>query len=233
MTCVVRCWRMQVLADEYVISVVLEGDANSLANATNQGAKAQQNLKKNTDSANIAFLAQVARYQAMTAALNQTIGGLNKMAGGLEAIGFERTAEATRKFTKYLELIAGPAEIYLAYLTLSIAMGMKDTKVKAGQTAATGVLATATGYLNTVMALNPFILIAMAVVVLVVALVALQKKFDILGGAINLINDGFQAMADFINMLYDAILGVTGPMQDFMDIITGGPLVRMITGEGG
>ena len=102
------------MADEYVISVVLEGKAGSLTSATKEGTDAQKRLKDSTQAANIEFLAQVARYQAMTAALTQTIGGLNKLAGGLEAIGFEKAAEGTRKFTKLLELFAGPAEIYLA-----------------------------------------------------------------------------------------------------------------------
>ena len=112
-------------------------------------------------------------------------------------------------------------------------MGRKDVKVKGQQTVATGFLKMATKSLNKVMMMNPFILMAVAIVFLVGALVYLQKKFDILGKAMDFINDGFQSMADFINMLYDAILGVTGPMQDFMDIITGGPLLRMIGGEGG
>ena len=164
------------MADEYVISVVLEGNATSLSNATNKGADAQKNLKKNTDSANIAFLAQVARYQAMTAALNQTIGGLNKLAGGLEAIGFEKQAEMTRQFTKYLELVAGPAEIYLAYLTLSIAMGQKDIATKAGQKAATDGLTKSTTGLNAAMAANPMVLIALSIVAVVAMLYILERE---------------------------------------------------------
>ena len=221
------------MADEYVISVVLEGNASSLTNATDKATKGQKKVKSATQEANIAFLAQVARYQAMTAALNQTIGGLNKFAGGLESIGFEKSAEGVRKFTKLLELVAGPAEIYLAYLTLTIAMGKKDVKTKSLQTIATGVLATATAALNAVMAINPFILIAVAVVLLVVALVALQKKFDIIGKSVEFVRDAMEAVQDAINGLLDAILNVSGPMQDFLDIMTGGPLIRFITGEGG
>ena len=80
------------MADEYVVSVVLEGNSTSLESASNRGAGSQDKLKKSTQEANIAFLAQVARYQAMTAALNQTIGGLNKFAGGLEALGLEKNS---------------------------------------------------------------------------------------------------------------------------------------------
>ena len=164
------------MADEYVISVVLEGKSGSLTSATKKGADAQGNLEKRTQAANIAFLAQVARYQAMTAALNQTIGGLNKLAGGLEAIGFEKQAEMTRQFTKYLELVAGPAEIYLAYLTLSIAMGQKDIATKAGQKAATDGLTKSTTGLNAAMAANPMVLIALSIVAVVAMLYILERE---------------------------------------------------------
>ena len=220
------------MADEYVISVVLEGNATGLSNATNKGAESQRNLKKNTQAANIEFLAQVARYQAMTAALNQTIGGLNKFAGGLEAIGFERAAEGTRKFTKLLELIAGPAEIYLAYLTLSIAMGKKDVATKGAQTAATGALATATAYLNAVMLLNPFILIAVAIVVLVVALVALEKKFRVITKSVDMLNEALFRVDMFFGRIRDSIAGLVASMDAIGDAIMDNPLTKGLAKAG-
>ena len=205
------------MADEYVISVVLEGNATSLTNATNQGAKAQGNLKKNTDSANIAFLAQVARYQAMTAALNQTIGGINKIAGGLEAIGFERTAEATRKFTKYLELVAGPAEIYLAYLTLSIAMGMKDAKVKGAQTAATTGLTAAIWANTTALLANPLLWIVVAVVALTYALYRMEKRFGVLANTLDALLNPLGLVKDFLEKIQDVMNGIVYGIDDFVD----------------
>ena len=220
------------MADEYVISVVLEGKAGSLTSATDQGSESQKRLKKSTQAANIEFLAQIARYQAMTAALNQTIGGFNKFAGGLEAIGFERTAEATRTLTKGLELIAGPAEIYLAYQTLSIAMGKKDVKTKGSQTAATGVLATATGYLNAVMALNPFILIAVAIVVLILALVYLEKKFGLITKSIDMLNEALFKVDRFIRKISDGIGGLVASLDTVGDAIMDNPLTKGLAKAG-
>lgn len=205
------------MADEYVISVVLEGNATSLTNATNKGADAQKNLKKNTDSANIAFLAQVARYQAMTAALNQTIGGINKIAGGLEAIGFERTAEATRKFTKYLELVAGPAEIYLAYLTLSIAMGMKDAKVKGAQTTATTGLTAAIWANTTALLANPLLWIVVAVVALTYALYRMEKRFGVLANTLDALLNPLGLVKDFLEKIQDVMNGIVYGIDDFVD----------------
>ena len=205
------------MADEYVVSVVLEGDSTSLANATNKGARAQKNLKTNTDSANIAFLAQVARYQAMTAALNQTIGGFNKLAGGLEAIGFERTANATRKLTKGLELIAGPAEIYLAYLTLTIALGKKDIAVKGGQTVATKGF-TAAIWANTAALLaNPLFLAVVTIISLVAVLVLVEKKLHIFGNTMKALLSPLQSVKEILEFIQDAMNGIVSGVDGFVD----------------
>tara|TARA_R100000315_G_C5217956_1_gene130524 strand:+ start:500 stop:1162 length:663 start_codon:yes stop_codon:yes gene_type:complete len=218
------------LADEYVINVVLEGNSGSLTRETNKGADSQKRLEEETQKANIAFLAQVARYQAMTAALNQTIGGLNKFAGGLEAIGFEKTAEATRKVTKGLELIAGPAEIYLAYQTLQIALAQKDVASKGAQTTATGILTAAQMKLNAVMAMNPFILIAVAIVVLVVALVALEKKFGLVTKIVDGFNNSLESMEDHFMKIVNLGKGVASVMGKIGNIASGRGMAKLVAG---
>ena len=220
------------MADEYVISVVLEGKAGSLTAATKQGTDAQKNLKGATQAANIEFLAQVARYQAMTAALNQTIGGINKLATGMEAMGWEDQAEWIRKNVKFLEGLAGVAEIYLAYMTLSIALGKKDVATKGAQTAATGVLATATAYLNAVMAMNPFILIAVAIVVLVVALVALEKKFGLITKSVDMLNEALFKVDMFLGRIRDAIGGLVASLDSVGDAIMDNPLTKGLAKAG-
>ena len=218
------------MADEYVINVVLEGDSGSLTRETNRGADSQKRLEEETQKANIAFLAQVARYQAMTAALNQTVGGLNKFAGGLEAIGFEKTAEATRKLTKGLELIAGPAEIYLAYQTLQIALAQKDVASKGAQTTATGILTAAQMKLNAVMAMNPFILIAVAIVVLVVALVALEKKFGLVTKMVYGFNNSLESMEDHFMKVVNLGKGVVSVFAKIGSVTMGRGMTRTLAG---
>ena len=144
------------MSEQYVVTVVLEGNVDSMSKSMDNAASSQRNVKRATDDANLSFIAQIAKYQAMTAALNQTIGGFNKLAGGMDRLGFKEQAAALRKFTAYLEIIAGPAEIYLAYLTLTIAFGKKDVAVKGAQTTATGGLTLATKALTKAMMANPF-----------------------------------------------------------------------------
>jgi len=218
------------LADEYVVSVVLEGNSTSLESASNRGASSQDKLKKSTQAANIEFLAQVARYQAMTAALNQTIGGANKLAGGLEEIGFEKTAELTRRLTKMLELVAGPAEIYLAYLTLTIALGQKDIATKGAQTAATGTLSAATAKLNAVMLANPLIALGVAIVILVIAFVALERRFGVVTKAVDALNEGLFILDETFNKIMNIARGVASTFDRVNDSLSGKGLVRLMRG---
>ena len=209
------------MAEEYVISVVLEGNASSLSSATDKASKGQQKLKTSTVDANVSMLAQLARFQAMTAAMNQTVGGLNKMTGALEAAGAPQVlTENMRRLTKILEFIIGPMEIWLAYKTLSIALSYSDAKAKTTDAAATGVLAAATAKLNVVMAMNPFILVAVAIVVLVLALVYLEKKLGIITGAVDMLNSALDKMDAFLGKIRNGLAGVASGMQDVVDMIT-------------
>ena len=209
------------MAEEYVISVVLEGNASSLSSATDKASKGQKKLKTSTADANIAMLAQLARFQAMPAAMNQTVGGLNKMTGALEAAGAPKALTNTmRNLTKLMEFIIGPMEIYLAYKTLSIALHYGDAKAKTTDAAATGVLTAATAKLNLVMKMNPFLLVAMAIIAVVAVLFILEKKLGIITKSIDMLNEALQKMDEFLGRIRDGWAGVAKGMQDTLDLIT-------------
>tara|TARA_R100000234_G_scaffold112608_1_gene86399 strand:+ start:578 stop:1240 length:663 start_codon:yes stop_codon:yes gene_type:complete len=218
------------MAEEYVISVVLEGNASSLKKATDEGAKGQGKLKKSTQEANIEFLAQVARYQAMTAALNQTIGGLNKMAGALDKLGFKEQGEFIRKYTAVLELAAGPAEIYLAYLTLSIAMGMKDAKTKDAQAGATTKAATAQAGLNAAMKANPLIAIISAIILVIVFFALLEKKFGLVTKMVDGFNNSLESMEDHFMKIVNFGKGVISVLGTIGSLTTGRGMAKLVAG---
>lgn len=187
------------MAEQYVVTVVLEGNVDSMSKSMDNAASSQRNVKRATDDANLSFLAQIARYQAMTAALNQTIGGFNKLAGGLDRLGWKEQAAGLRKMTAVLEVIAGPAEIYLAYLTLTIAFGKKDIVTKTGQTAATGRLALATKALNKAFMANPLFMIAAALSIVIYLIMSLdgrvKKLTDVVWPLVNVF-ERLQAVTD-------------------------------------
>lgn len=203
------------MAEEYVISVVLEGNASSMTNATNKAAKSQRNLKKSTTEANVAFLAQVARYQAMTAALNQTIGGINKMAGALDKIGFKEQGAFIRKYVGYLELVAGPAEIYLAYLTLKIVLGKSDVATTTAQTAATTSF-TAAIKANTVALLaHPLFRIGVFLVGILAFFYKLEKEFQGLGRALDYVLNPIERFYEFLQAIENVINGTIRGIENF------------------
>ena len=210
------------MAEEYVISVVLEGNSSSMTNATNKATKGQKQVKAATQEANIAFLAQVARYQAMTAALNQTIGGFNKLAGALDKLGWKEGAEGLRKFTAVLELFAGPAEIYLAYLTLSIALGMKDAKAKEAQAAATTKAATAQTGLNAAMKANPLIAIISAIILVIVFFALLEKKFGLVTKIVDGFNNSLESMEDHFMKIVNLGRGVISVFEKVGNVMNPG-----------
>ena len=210
------------MAEEYVISVVLEGNSSSMTNATNKATKGQKQVKAATQEANIAFLAQVARYQAMTAALNQTIGGFNKLAGALDKLGWKEGAEGLRKFTAVLELFAGPAEIYLAYLTLSIALGIKDAKAKEAQAAATTKAATAQTGLNAAMKANPLIAIISAIILVIVFFALLEKKFGLVTKIVDGFNNSLESMEDHFMKIVNLGRGVISVFEKVGNVMNPG-----------
>ena len=203
------------MADEYVVSVVLEGNASSLETATRRGARAQTELEEQTTKANIAFLAQVARYQAMTAALNQTVGGFNKLAGAMDRLGFKEQGEIIRKFTAYLELIAGPAEIYLAYLTLSIALGQKDAATKGAQAAATNTLTTAIKANTIAMLKNPLFRIGVFLIGILTFFYKLEKEFGALGKTMDYVLDPIERFYEFLQLIENVINGTIRGVENF------------------
>ena len=117
-------------------------------------------------------------------------------------------------------------------MTLTIALGKKDVATKSAQTASTGILTTATAKLNAVMALNPFILIAVAIVVLVVALVALEKKFGLITKSVDMLNEALFKVDMFLGRIRDAIGGVVASLDSVGDAIMDNPLTKSLAKAG-
>tara|TARA_R100000963_G_C4616903_1_gene85571 strand:+ start:84 stop:764 length:681 start_codon:yes stop_codon:yes gene_type:complete len=203
------------MSEQYVVTVVLEGNVDSMSKSMDNAASSQRNVKRATDDANLSFIAQIAKYQAMTAALNQTIGGFNKLAGGMDRLGFKEQAAALRKFTAYLEIIAGPAEIYLAYLTLTIAFGKKDVAVKGAQTTATGGLTLATKALTKAMMANPFMAVAVGLTMLITALMVLDGRIKKVTDVLTPLVLIFQKLQDAVEGVFDGINHLQRVMGEF------------------
>tara|TARA_R100000231_G_scaffold4648_1_gene7782 strand:+ start:48 stop:719 length:672 start_codon:yes stop_codon:yes gene_type:complete len=197
------------LAEEYVISVVLEGNASSMTNATNKASKSQQTLKKSTTEANVALLANIAVFQATVAALNQVSGGLNKFAGALDKIGAKDTAKVVRNVATAFELVAGPLEVILAGFTFYIVLSSQAAAGALGFslanfTLAGSLTAAATAMAGFLITFGPFLL-------LVGVVILLAKHFNVLGRTIDIIMNPLEAFRNTLQEIADvATLVVDG-----------------------
>lgn len=196
------------MAEEYVISVVLEGNANSMVGATNKATQSQKNLKKSTDSANIALLANIAVFQASVAALNQVSGGLNKTAGALDKVGAKDTAKAVRGVATAFELVAGPLEVILAGFTFYIVLSSQAATGAIGFslanfTLAGSLVAVKTAMLGVLATFGPFLLVAGVVLLL-------AKHFDIFGKAVDALLTPLQTLKNLLEGIAEAVEFVEG-----------------------
>jgi len=206
------------LAEEYVISVVLEGNASSMTNATNKASKSQQTLKKSTTEANVALLANIAVFQATVAALNQVSGGLNKTAGALDKIGAKDTAQVVRNIATAFEIVAGPLEVILAGFTFYIVLSSQAAAGALGFslanfTLAGSLTAAATAMAGFLITFGPFLL-------LVGVVILLAKHFNVLERTINTIMNPLEAfknvLEDIANVL-NLIDSGLDPIRDKLD----------------
>tara|TARA_R100000664_G_C2743583_1_gene131739 strand:- start:407 stop:1084 length:678 start_codon:yes stop_codon:yes gene_type:complete len=212
------------VADEYVISVVLEGNASSLSNATDKGTQGQKNLEKSTTATNVALLTQLARYQAMTAALNQTIGGINKIATGLEAAGFEDSAEFIRKNVKFLEGMAGVLELVVVGMTLyTLRQASAAVATTASTAANTGFIASLYGIgAGFTAALGPIGIFLVVLGALIGLAVILETRLQLGTKIIEGLTSPLEKLQDIINGILDsagAAPQVLNPLSEALELI--------------
>tara|TARA_R100001594_G_scaffold40463_2_gene72393 strand:+ start:534 stop:1202 length:669 start_codon:yes stop_codon:yes gene_type:complete len=207
------------LAEEYVISVVLEGNSSGMTNATNKASKSQQNLKTSTDSANIALLANIAMFQATVAALNQVSGGLNKFAGALDKVGAKDTAKVVRNIATAFELVAGPLEVVLAGFTFYIVLSSAAASGAIGFslanfTLAGSLTAAATAMAGFLITFGPFLLLAGVVILL-------AKHFNVLGRTIDVVMNPLQSLKNLLEGIADVINFIDGGFRRMSDTFSG------------
>ena len=84
--------------------------------------------------------------------------------------------------------------------------------------------------LNAAMAMNPLVIIAVAIVVLLVALYALEKRFGFVTKQIDKLNNALQRMDEFLGRIRDGWKGVEVGMKRVSDLISGRALSRLLRG---
>ena len=145
----------------------------------------------------------------------------------------EDQAKALMKARFAFELIAGPMEVFVAVQKLSTVVSLADVKAKIAQSSATTMAAAATTKLNLAIRANPIGAIITAVVILVLALIALEAKFGLVTRAVDGLKDGFEMLANLIDRVYGSIQGVTTAAAELGDALTFGPVSGVLNVLGG
>jgi predicted GTPase len=202
------------MADEYVISVVLEGKAGGAKRAIKSASDAESELQNKTIAANVAFVTQLARMEALTSGLNQTIGGIDKMTGGLERTGVlsKEGAEKMRKFTGALQAIAGPLEVAIALKKLHIAITGVDTGATKASTSAIKKQNIAVRAMSAAWKAVPLMLVIFGAILLYKYLMKLDAETGKVTATINSLKESFDG-------LKDSVVGAGEAVNDFMDNI--------------
>lgn len=207
------------MAEEYVISVVLEGNASSLTNAQNKATKGNQKMGDSAHKANVEFLANIAVFQATVAALNQVSGGLNKTAGALDKLGLERSAKFARNLATAFEIVAGPLEVILAGFTFYIVLSSQAAAGALGFslanfTLAGSLTAAATAMAGFLITFGPFLL-------LVGVVILLAKHFNVLGRTIDIIMNPLEAFKNVLEGIANALNAVDSGLDPIRDKLDG------------
>ena len=87
--------------------------------------------------------------------------------------------------------------------------------------------------LNAAIAANPITAIIIAVVLLVVALVALERKFGLVTKSVEMLGQIFEILSNKVDKVLDSIKGVTSAAAELGDALTFGPISGVMNLLGG
>ena len=124
-------------------------------------------------------------------------------------------------------------EVFVAVQKLSTVVSLADVKAKIAQSSAATMAAAATTKLNAAIAANPIGAIIIGVMLLVLALVALEAKFGLVTRAVDGLKDGFEMLADLIDRVYGSLQGVTIAAAELGDALSFGPVSGVLNTLGG
>jgi len=212
---------------------VLDAKYNSLGESFAKGQKrgegakdAQDKLNKSiqqggktTTEANVGLIKNLALMEAATSGLNQLVSAQYKRIDAQLAAGdiTEEEAEKERKVWKEREKVTGGLETLIAILRLAtvaqavyaVATNVTIASIKA-QTIAVLTL-------NGALLANPIVMVVVAAAALAAMLLFLEAKLGLVTKGVEVANEAFKQLIDYLEMAKDGIFGLGQGAQDFID----------------
>jgi hypothetical protein len=217
------------------LGILLEADPTGLEEGLDRANQKTKEFEDNQAAASLAMMEQIAKQEALVSSLNQIAGGYAKTVAASQELGFinEDQAKSLNKVRFGFEMIAGPMEVFVAIQKLSTVVSLADVKAKIMESRAVTMTASAHMKLNAAIAANPITFIIIAVVLLVVALIALEAKFGLVTKAVDGLKDAFQAYLDILEKVMNSIKGVTSSAAKLGDALSFGPISGVMNVLGG
>jgi hypothetical protein len=217
------------------LGIILEADPTGLEEGLERANQKTKEFEDSQAAASLAMMENIAKQEAMVSSLNQISGGYAKTITAAQELNFvnEEQAKSLMKARFAFEIIAGPMEVFVAVQKLSTVVSLADVKAKIAQSSATIMAAKATTKLNLAMKANPIGAIIIGVMILVLALIALEAKFGLVTRAVEGLKDGFEMLADLIDRVYGSLQGVTTAAAELGDALSFGPVSGVLNTLGG
>ena len=217
------------------LGIILEADPTGLEEGLERATQKTKEFEEETEKSSLQMLEAIAKQEAMVSSLNQISGGYAKTITAAQELNFvnDEQAKSLMKARFAFEIIAGPMEVFVAVQKLSTVVSLADVKAKIAQSSAATMAAAATTKLNVAIAANPIGAIIVGVMILVLALVALEAKFGLVTKAVDGLKDGFEMLADLIDRVYGSLQGVTTAAAELGDALSFGPVSGVLNTLGG
>lgn len=217
------------------LGIILEADPTGLEEGLERANQKTKEFEEQQKLASLQMLENIAKQEAMVSSLNQISGGYAKTITAAQELNFvnDEQAKSLMKARFAFEIIAGPMEVFVAVQKLSTVVSLADVKAKIAQSSAATMAAAATTKLNATIAANPIGAIIIAVILLVLALVALEAKFGLVTRAVDGLKDAFEAYLDILDKVFNSIKGVTSSAAELGDALSFGPISGVMNVLGG
>jgi len=217
------------------LMVVLDADPTGLEDGLKSAGDATDDFTQQQQANSLAAMENLARQEAMVGSLNQVTGGYGKAIGASQKLGLvnEEQFAALEKSRAAMELIAGPLEVFIALKKFAAAMETTETAAKTANTGATTAATASTWGFNTALLANPVVWIVVAIIGLVVALVALERKFGIVSMAVDGLTAYFRMWLDILEKVMGSMKGLTSTAAELGDALSFGPISGVMNVLGG
>ena len=213
------------MAEEYVISVVIEGSDKASGPVKSAG--------KSVDGLNTKLINTMVQLEGVASGMNQMVGGMNKMVGGLEktegkvlgvTVASEGMIKGMRTAATTMEILIGPMEIAIALMKLNAVVTSTAAFAQGGYTGAVTAAASATWGLTYAMLANPIGMVIVAALILVGVLLALESKFGLVTKGVDALSDAFAELKELLDFVLGQLDGLASKADSLGAILSFNPI---------